>query len=68
MAMKQQTFASQSSFEKYGRKSRREHFLDEMELVVPWAELQALAEGYANRKQFSSSNLANSRGGTGRLK
>ena len=42
--MKQQTFASQSSFEKYGRKSRRELFLDEMELVVPWTELQALVE------------------------
>ena len=42
--MKQQTFASQSSFEKYGRKSRRELFLDEMDLVVPWAELQALVE------------------------
>src|ERR1700712_5351261 len=42
--MKQQTFASQSSFEKYGRKSRRELFLDEMELVVPWSELQALVE------------------------
>ena len=44
MAMKQQTFASQSSFEKYGRKSRRELFLDEMEVVVPWPELQALVE------------------------
>jgi transposase, IS5 family len=44
MAMKQQTFASQSSFEKYGRKSRRELFLDEMEVVVPWSELQALVE------------------------
>ena len=44
MAMKQQTFASHSSFEKYGRKSRRELFLDEMELVVPWPELQALVE------------------------
>ena len=42
--MKQQTFASQSSFEKYGRKSRRELFLDEMELVVPWFELLALVE------------------------
>ena len=42
--MKQQTFASQSSFEKYGRKSRRELFLDEMEVVVPWSELQALVE------------------------
>jgi transposase, IS5 family len=42
--MKQQTFASQSSFEKYGRKSRRELFLEEMEVVVPWAELEALVE------------------------
>jgi IS5 family transposase len=42
--MKQQTLASQASFEKYGRKSRRELFLDEMEMVVPWAELEALVE------------------------
>ncbi len=42
--MKQQTFASQLSFEKYGRKSRRELFLEEMERVVPWTELQALVE------------------------
>ena len=42
--MKQRTFASQGSFERYGRKSRRELFLDEMELVVPWSELQALVE------------------------
>ena len=32
--MKQQSLASQSVFEKYGRKSRRELFLDEMEQVV----------------------------------
>jgi transposase, IS5 family len=42
--MKQQTFASQLRFEKYGRKSRRELFLDEMDLVVPWVELEALVE------------------------
>src|SRR5271167_3832250 len=35
--MKQQSLASQSVFEKYGRKSRREHFLDEMEKIVPWS-------------------------------
>jgi IS5 family transposase len=40
--MSQRTFASQAEFEKYGRKSRRELFLDEMELVVPWSELLAL--------------------------
>ena len=42
--MEQRTFASQGSFERYGRKSRRELFLDEMELVVPWSELQGLVE------------------------
>ena len=40
--MRQVTLASQAGFEKYGRKSRRELFLDQMELVVPWAELLAL--------------------------
>src|ERR1035437_6846428 len=44
MTMRQQTLASQASFEKYGRKSRRELFLNEMEKVVPWARLQALVE------------------------
>jgi hypothetical protein len=41
--MNQQTFLSQAGFEKYGRKSRREMVLDEMELV-PWAELQTMIE------------------------
>ncbi len=40
--MKQQSLASQALFEKYGRKSRRELFLDEMEKVVPWSALEAL--------------------------
>jgi IS5 family transposase len=38
----QQTLASQLSFEKHGRKSKRELFLDQMEQVVPWSELSAL--------------------------
>src|SRR5580658_10114387 len=42
--MKQQRLASQAAFEKYGRKRRRELFVDEMERVVPWAELAALVE------------------------
>ena len=40
--MRQQSLAAQASFEKYGRKSRPELFLDEMNKVVPWAELEAL--------------------------
>jgi IS5 family transposase len=42
--MRQQTLASQASFEKFGRKGKRELFLDQMEQVVPWSELLALVE------------------------
>jgi IS5 family transposase len=38
----QQTLASQLGFEKHGRKSKRELFLDQMEQVVPWIELSVL--------------------------
>src|SRR5665213_867484 len=40
--MKQQSLAAQAVFEKYGRKSRRELFLDEMERVVPWSAMEAV--------------------------
>jgi len=40
--MGQRTFASQAEFQKYGRKSRRELFLDEMERIVPWTALLAV--------------------------
>jgi IS5 family transposase len=40
--MRQRSLASQAVFEKYGRKSRRELFLDEMEQVVPWSALESL--------------------------
>ena len=40
--MKQQSLAIRSVFEKYGRKSRRELFLNEMEQVVPWPGLEVL--------------------------
>ena len=42
--MRQQTLAAHAGFEKYGRKSRRELFLDEMEQVVPWSYLESLVE------------------------
>ena len=42
--MRQQTLASQASFEKFGRKGKREMFLELMEQVVPWSELLALVE------------------------
>ena len=40
----QRTLSAQTSFEKYGRKSRREEFLNVMEVVVPWGELVGLME------------------------
>jgi hypothetical protein len=33
--MRQLTFATQPSFEKYARKSRREEFLSTMQAVIP---------------------------------
>jgi IS5 family transposase len=44
--MRQMTLASQASFEKYARKSRREEFLNVMDVVVPWRELEALIEPF----------------------
>ena len=42
--MKQQTLAMANGFERYTKKTRRTLFLEEMEQVVPWAELGALVE------------------------
>jgi transposase, IS5 family len=44
--MRQITLASQGSFERYGKKTRREKFLEEMDEVMPWAQLQSLIEPY----------------------
>src|ERR1700674_935152 len=46
MARFQQTLASQASFAKYGRKSKRELFLDQMNQMVPWFELLGLVEPF----------------------
>jgi IS5 family transposase len=42
--MKQPTLAMMTGFEKYGKRTRRAEFLEEMEQVVPWAELCGLIE------------------------
>ncbi len=42
--MVQLTLASQGSFEKYRKQTRREKFLEEMERIVPWSELEGLIE------------------------
>ena len=41
--MKQPSFAA-TGFERYGKRTRRELFLAEMNDVVPWADLCALIE------------------------
>ena len=43
MPMKQKSFAS-TGFELITKRTRKREFLDEMELVVPWADLVALIE------------------------
>jgi IS5 family transposase len=40
--MRQVTLASQGSFERYSKKTRREKFLEEMDRIMPWAELESL--------------------------
>jgi hypothetical protein len=42
--MKQPSLSSQTVFENYVPKSRRELFLEEMEQVIPWCRFQALVE------------------------
>ena len=41
--MRQKTFSS-IGFEIHHKKTRRERFLDEMDVVVPWASLSVLIE------------------------
>jgi len=42
--MRQMSLAQQAEFQRFAKKSRREQFLDEMDAVMPWAELVALVE------------------------
>jgi hypothetical protein len=51
------TFANQSCFEKYARKSHREEFLSAMDVVVPWRELEALIEPFFPRPATVVSRL-----------
>ncbi len=43
--MRQQSL-SEEGFEKYRKPTRRERFLEEMERIVPWAELGAVIEPF----------------------
>jgi IS5 family transposase len=43
------SLARQAEFQRFARKSRRERFLEEMDAVMPWAELLALIEPHYPR-------------------
>jgi len=45
---KQRSFAEQE-YEKFRKKTRREQFLEEMNVVVPWQELTKIIEPYYPR-------------------
>ncbi len=46
--MRQETLADEG-FEKYRKPTRRERFLDEMNRLIPWAELAAVFEPFYSR-------------------
>jgi hypothetical protein len=48
--MKLRTLAMMNGFERYSKKTRWALFLEEMEQVVPWAELCALIERCIRRR------------------
>ncbi len=51
--MGQMTLVHQASFERYGKKTRREQFLEEMDAAMPWAELLALIEPHYPKGEMS---------------
>lgn len=53
--MRQLTLASQGSFEQYGKQTRREKFLEEMERIMAWAEFGPLIEQHEPREDYRRS-------------
>jgi IS5 family transposase len=47
--MQQLTLARQAEFQRYAKKTRREQFLEEMDAVMPWADLLALVAPYYSK-------------------
>jgi len=43
------TLAQQAEFQRYSKKTRREQFLEEMDVVMPWAELLALVSPHYSK-------------------
>jgi hypothetical protein len=49
--MQQLTLAQAAEFQRYGKKTLREQFLDEMEAVMPWSELLALVAPHYSKDE-----------------
>jgi IS5 family transposase len=47
--MRQMSLARQAEFQRFAKKTRREQFLEEMNVVMPWAELLALVGPHYSR-------------------
>ena len=50
--MRQMTLAQQAEFQRYSKKTRQEQFLEEMDAVMPWAELLALVAPYYSKGEM----------------
>ena len=50
--MQQLTLARQAEFQRYAKKTRREQFLEEMDAVMPWAELLALVAPHYSKGEM----------------
>ena len=50
--MRQMSLAQQAEFQRFAKKSRREQFLEEMDGVMPWAELLALVEPHYRKGEM----------------
>ena len=50
--MRQMTLAQQAEFQRYSKKTRREQFLEEMDAVMPWAELFSLIVPHYSRREM----------------
>ena len=61
--MRQVTLASQGSFERYGKKTRREKYLEEMDGVMPWPELESLIAPHYPKEGVKGGVKGNHRGG-----
>jgi len=49
--MQQMNLSHQAEFQRYSKKTRQEQFLEEMDAVMPWAELLSLVEPHYSKSE-----------------